>query len=187
MCIKKGGAGGNKGLLLACTQERCWGWLTTGAPLCAADLLVTGKPQEKGPPACSFLATHALLPTVRWITFKDRSSHNLSMYLIPPKMGGSQIYYFVLQCCKAWPLNLPHSFCNNDPTLSVALKLRVFCQSTVMLFLAQANRNQTDSWSVLWGNRGRGMKREGRDFSSWRFFLLVTALRKNKLHMEQIM
>lgn len=127
MRVKKGGAGGNKDLLLASAQECCWGWLTTtGVPPRATDFMVHRQnPGEMF--TCLQLPCHSCL-----FANSKVSSHNLSIYLIPPKMGGSQIHYIMLPCCKAWPLNLPHSFCNNDPTLSVSrLKtqgiLSVYC------------------------------------------------------------
>ena len=56
----------------------------------------TGNTPAKGSPACSLLVNHARLPVVTWITFRDKSSHVLSMYLIPPKMGGSSDALFCI-------------------------------------------------------------------------------------------
>lgn len=96
---------GEHRLALACAQECCWGWLTTtGAPHCAPDLLVHRQnPGERKKPACSFLVTPALLPIVRWIIFKDRSSHNLSLYPIPQKMYGS---WYTILCYSVVKLDL---------------------------------------------------------------------------------
>lgn len=60
----------------------------------------TGNTQVKASPACSLLVTHALLPIVTWVTFRDTSSCGLSMYLIPPKMGVSSDTLFCISVVK---------------------------------------------------------------------------------------
>lgn len=111
---------GEHRLALACAQECCWGWLTTtGAPHCAPDLLVHRQnPGERE--TCLQLPCHSCPFTNSQVNYLQRQE--FPQFVIVSNSSKNVwflIHYFVLQCCKAWPLNLSHSFCNNYPTLSV--------------------------------------------------------------------
>lgn len=89
------------------------------SPLCPWPSGAQAKPRRKKE-TCLQLPCHSYPFTNSQVNYLQRQQ--FPQFVIVSNSSKNVwflIHYFVLQCCKAWPLNLSHSFCNNYPTLSV--------------------------------------------------------------------